>query len=293
MRIRQHQRTSRSDEARKTGNKRTVRTSWGHGKRRGGEDSEFGRENSETCSVQRQPAEATTREQATRVNIERLLCLRDCHKRNAARRACRRPRRVAPAGASPSSARWQLQAAGGRVRRARGRAARRAGRLRGAAVPRPRRRRPRPPRRRRRGHPEGVGARGALPCGPSLDAERSDDALCCSRRALAAFRSLSQRRCVAQVAALPYLLPLLDGLRYSRYFFVEARARRPLLLASRPSRSRCERQFPQASVLLLPLQPLLQLYSSVPFFPLIIFFALYLGCVQAAFTRAGKLITVV
>lgn len=43
------------------------------------------------------------------------------------------------------------------------------------------------------------------------------------------------------VAALPYLLPLLDGLRYGKFFFLE---------------------FPQAQLIFLPLQPLLQLYTT-------------------------------
>ena len=61
------------------------------------------------------------------------------------------------------------------------------------------------------------------------------------------------------VAALPYLLPLLDGLRYGKFFFLE---------------------FPQAQLLLLPLQPVLQLYTTVPFASVIAFFGLYLGIVQ-------------
>ena len=61
------------------------------------------------------------------------------------------------------------------------------------------------------------------------------------------------------VAALPYLLPLLDGLRYGKFFFLE---------------------FPQAQLLLLPLQPVLQLYTTVPFASVIVFFGLYLGIVQ-------------
>lgn len=61
------------------------------------------------------------------------------------------------------------------------------------------------------------------------------------------------------VAALPYLLPLLDGLRYSKFFWME---------------------FPQALVVLAPLQPILALYRTVPFASLVAFFAVYLGLVQ-------------
>lgn len=55
-------------------------------------------------------------------------------------------------------------------------------------------------------------------------------------------------------ASLPYLLPLIDGLEFGRFLF---------------------QQFPVLQLILLPLLPLLQIYSSIPFAGLIIFFALY------------------
>lgn len=55
-------------------------------------------------------------------------------------------------------------------------------------------------------------------------------------------------------ASLPYLLPLIDGLEFGRFLF---------------------QQFPVLQVILLPLLPLLQVYASIPFAGLIIFFALY------------------
>lgn len=61
-------------------------------------------------------------------------------------------------------------------------------------------------------------------------------------------------------ACLPYLLPLIDGLEFGGYLF---------------------RQFPiLAQILIFPLQPLLWVYSSIPFAGLVIFFALYLGVVR-------------
>lgn len=54
-------------------------------------------------------------------------------------------------------------------------------------------------------------------------------------------------------ASLPYLLPLIDGLGFSRYWFQE---------------------FPPLKVLILPLVPVLQIYS-LPFAGLLIFFGLY------------------
>ena len=59
-------------------------------------------------------------------------------------------------------------------------------------------------------------------------------------------------------ASLPYLLPLIDGLAFGRFLFT---------------------QFPVLQLLLIPLDPLMQLYR-VPFASLIIFFALYLGVVR-------------
>lgn len=60
------------------------------------------------------------------------------------------------------------------------------------------------------------------------------------------------------LACLPYLLPLLDGLRFSVPFF---------------------EQFPFLQPILLPLLPLLQLYQ-LPFIGLAIFFALFLLVVR-------------
>ena len=59
-------------------------------------------------------------------------------------------------------------------------------------------------------------------------------------------------------ASLPYLLPLIDGLWFGRFLFT---------------------QFPVLQLLLIPLAPLMQIYS-LPFASLIIFFALYLGVVR-------------
>lgn len=59
-------------------------------------------------------------------------------------------------------------------------------------------------------------------------------------------------------ASLPYLLPLIDGLVFGRFLFT---------------------QFPVLQLLLIPLAPLMQIYS-LPFASLIIFFALYLGVVR-------------
>ncbi|KAI8112112.1 hypothetical protein M9434_003436 [Picochlorum sp. BPE23] len=57
------------------------------------------------------------------------------------------------------------------------------------------------------------------------------------------------------VGALPYLLPLFDGLRYGKFLFV---------------------QFPVLANVIAPLNPLIQLYFSVPFASLAAFFAVYL-----------------
>ncbi|MFB8796939.1 MAG: Tic20 family protein [Microcoleus sp.] len=59
-------------------------------------------------------------------------------------------------------------------------------------------------------------------------------------------------------ACLPYLLPLIDGLAFGQFLF---------------------RQFPVLQLLLIPLAPLMQIYS-LPFASLVIFFALYLGVVR-------------
>ena len=61
------------------------------------------------------------------------------------------------------------------------------------------------------------------------------------------------------IAALPYILPLLDGLRYGRFFFKE---------------------FPMVLKLILPLRPLIEWYSSFPFASLLVFFGLYYGLVN-------------
>ncbi|WP_448562099.1 Tic20 family protein [Trichothermofontia sp.] len=55
-------------------------------------------------------------------------------------------------------------------------------------------------------------------------------------------------------ASLPYLLPLIEGLAFGQYLF---------------------REFPTVQVILLPLLPILKLYSSLPFAGLIVFFALF------------------
>ena len=54
-------------------------------------------------------------------------------------------------------------------------------------------------------------------------------------------------------------MPLLDGLRYSRFFF---------------------QQFPQTIFLLQPLQPLVSMYYRVPFAGVISFFAIYMGLAE-------------
>lgn len=57
------------------------------------------------------------------------------------------------------------------------------------------------------------------------------------------------------VGALPYLLPLFDGLRYGKFLFL---------------------QFPLFANVIAPLNPLIQLYFSVPFAGLAAFFAVYI-----------------
>lgn len=61
------------------------------------------------------------------------------------------------------------------------------------------------------------------------------------------------------VASLPYLLPLFDGIRYGRFFFLE---------------------YPAFAKLLLPLEPLMRVYFSIPFIGLIAFFGVYGGIVN-------------
>lgn len=63
------------------------------------------------------------------------------------------------------------------------------------------------------------------------------------------------------IAAVPWLLPLLDAFSYGRFLFY---------------------QFPVAARLVSPLAPLVSLYASIPFAPLVCFFGLYLGVVNNA-----------
>ena len=58
------------------------------------------------------------------------------------------------------------------------------------------------------------------------------------------------------IAIVPYLLPLMDGVRYGRFFF---------------------REFPQVAALLAPLNPLLMWYYSVRWASIAVFFGLYYG----------------
>ncbi|HEY9729083.1 MAG TPA: Tic20 family protein [Chroococcales cyanobacterium] len=60
-------------------------------------------------------------------------------------------------------------------------------------------------------------------------------------------------------ACLPYLLPLTSALPFGTYLF---------------------RQFPALSLLLLPLQPVLLIYSAIPFAGLVVFFLLFLLVVR-------------
>ncbi|KAL4545383.1 hypothetical protein Ndes2526B_g00058 [Nannochloris sp. 'desiccata'] len=62
------------------------------------------------------------------------------------------------------------------------------------------------------------------------------------------------------VAALPYLLPLFDGLRYGKFLFI---------------------QFPAFAAVLSPFEPLINIYFSVPFASLAAFFAVYLGIINS------------
>lgn len=61
------------------------------------------------------------------------------------------------------------------------------------------------------------------------------------------------------VASVPYLIPLIDGLRYGKFFFA---------------------QFPAFARLLAPLNPLVSLYFGVPFASFACFFAVYLGIIN-------------
>lgn len=61
------------------------------------------------------------------------------------------------------------------------------------------------------------------------------------------------------LAAVGYVLPLLDGMQYGRYVFA---------------------QYPVSEVLFRPLFPLLRLYASIPYSNFVVFFALYLAVVR-------------
>lgn len=60
-------------------------------------------------------------------------------------------------------------------------------------------------------------------------------------------------------ASLPYLLPIISALPFGSFLF---------------------RQFPFLQILLLPLQPVLLIYSSIPFAGLVVFFLLFLLVVR-------------
>ena len=51
-------------------------------------------------------------------------------------------------------------------------------------------------------------------------------------------------------ASLPYLLPIISGLQFGTFLF---------------------RQFPALGILLLPLQPVILIYNSIPFAGLVVF----------------------
>lgn len=61
------------------------------------------------------------------------------------------------------------------------------------------------------------------------------------------------------IASLCYFLPLLDGLKYSKFLLI---------------------QYPQFGVLLLPIAPVAQFYYSLGFFNIAVFFGLYFGVGQ-------------
>ena len=88
---------------------------------------------------------------------------------------------------------------------------------------------------------------------------------CIQRNIYAKYRSITVCRSSKPdigdrvVASIPYLLPLLDGLRYGKFFFAE---------------------FPQTLVVLGPLQPLIKTYYTLPFASLIVFFSMYYGIVN-------------
>jgi Chloroplast import apparatus Tic20-like len=60
-------------------------------------------------------------------------------------------------------------------------------------------------------------------------------------------------------ACLPYLLPIIDVLMFGAFLFL---------------------QFPPLQVILIPLQPIIAIYSSIPFGSLVVFFALFLLVVR-------------
>ncbi|MEW6492087.1 MAG: Tic20 family protein [Cyanobacteriota bacterium] len=60
-------------------------------------------------------------------------------------------------------------------------------------------------------------------------------------------------------ASLPYLLPIISGLPFGSFLF---------------------RQFPALQIFLLPLQPVLLIYSSIPFAGMVVFFLLFLLVVR-------------
>ncbi|MCT7948906.1 hypothetical protein NG798_03830 [Ancylothrix sp. C2] len=60
-------------------------------------------------------------------------------------------------------------------------------------------------------------------------------------------------------AALPYLLPLADGIGFGKFLFA---------------------QFPALGLIFLPILPVINLYNSIPFAGFIVFFALFLLVVR-------------
>ena len=61
------------------------------------------------------------------------------------------------------------------------------------------------------------------------------------------------------IAALCYMLPLLDSLKYSKFLLI---------------------QFPLASLALLPLKPIIELWFALGFLQIAVFFGMYLGVIQ-------------
>ena len=61
------------------------------------------------------------------------------------------------------------------------------------------------------------------------------------------------------IAALCYMLPLLDSLKYSKFLLI---------------------QFPLSSLALLPLKPLIELWFALGFLQIAVFFGMYLGVIQ-------------